>query len=127
MLTAPYTGKLWTSIRKRFIPDTTREAVEMISIIKEKTRARGARFYMFFLPNIEECLKGAYAVDISGFDYFDILHFFPHQKSELDKIRFTHDKHWNVYGHEIAAKAIVDTLRDEHIIAPKYLIYPTKQ
>jgi hypothetical protein len=121
VLKAPYTGNVWTSIYKKFIPDTTKEAIEIMNIVRERTEARGGRFYLFFLPNIEECLQGRYTNDTAGFDYFDIMRYFPSQKKELDRIRFKYDKHWNVHGHEIAAKAIIETLRDKGLLDQKYL------
>jgi hypothetical protein len=121
ILAAPYAGAFWRSVHKRFIPDTTREALEMIQIIKDKTEVKGAEFVFFFLPHILECLRGRYDVDISGFDYYDIMHFFPSRKEELDELVFQHDKHWNVKGHQLLARAIVETLIEEKILDKKYL------
>ncbi|HLA01056.1 MAG TPA: hypothetical protein VJZ24_05390, partial [Thermodesulfovibrionales bacterium] len=110
VLKAPFTGNLWTAIYKKTIPDTTKEAIGIMNIIRERTEAKGGKFYLFFLPNLEECLHGKYTNDISGFDHFDIMHYFPSQWKDLEKIKFKNDKHWNVRGHEIAAGAIVETL-----------------
>src|SRR3990172_2024399 len=110
ILKAPYTGNFWTAVYKKTIPDTTKEAIGIMDIIRERTVAKGGKFYLFFLPNLEECLHGKYTNDISGFDHFDIMHYFPSQWKDLEKIKFKNDKHWNVRGHEIAARAIVETL-----------------
>lgn len=122
VLYAPLSGPYWRSIHKKFIPDTTKEAVEMIKIVKLRTEMKGARFVLFFLPLTGECLIRNYTVDVSGFQYFDIIDFFPSQKTELDKITFNErGGHWNSYGHEIAAKAIVETLINNKIIDKQYL------
>ena len=110
ILKAPYTGNFWTAVYKKTIPDTTKEAIGIMDIIRERTEAKGGKFYLFFLPNLEECLHGKYTNDISGFDYLDIMHHLPSKWKELEKIKFKNDKHWNVRGHEIAARAIVETL-----------------
>jgi hypothetical protein len=122
-LIAPYTGRFWTSLHRKFIPDTTDEALNMIMIIKRKVEDKGGKFVLFFLPRTEECMRGSYNLDITGFDYFDIMHFFPSQKDDLDKLIIgNEDKiHWNVKGHEIAARAIVETLINENIIEKRYL------
>lgn len=112
ILKAPFTGNFWTAIYKKTIPDTTKEAIGIMEIIRERTEAKGGKFYLIFLPNLEECLHGKYTNDISGFDHFDIMHYFPSKWKELEKIKFETDKHWNVRGHEIAARAIVKTLID---------------
>jgi hypothetical protein len=115
---APVTGSLWHSLYKKHIPDTTQEAIEMLEIIKKRTERKGAKFVLFFLPETGECLWGSYVVDISGFDYFDIRRFFPSDEKELNKLRFSKkDGHWKVRGHEIAARAIVETLRNHHILS----------
>lgn len=115
---APVTGSLWHSLYKKHIPDTTQEAVEMLEIIKKRTERKGAKFALFFLPETGECLGGEYVIDILAFDYFDIRRFFPSDEKELNKLRFSKkDGHWKVRGHEIAARAIVETLRNHHILS----------
>jgi hypothetical protein len=115
---APVTGSLWHSLYKKHIPDTTQEAIEMLEIIKKRTERKGAKFVLFFLPETGECLWGDYVVDISAFDYFDIRRFFPSDEEELDELRFSKDDgHWKVRGHEIAARAIVETLRNHDILS----------
>ena len=122
VLEAPVTGRFWRSLNKHFISDTTEESIEMMKIIKLRTEMKGARFVLFFLPETGECLNKNYAVDVSGFEYFDIMRFFPSQKQELDKLKFSkREGHWNAYGHEIAAKAIVETLINNKVIDKKYL------
>jgi hypothetical protein len=121
VLGAPHTGKYWLSFRSEFIPDTTKEARNMIEIIRQRTEMKGGKFILFFLPYPNDCLKGRYDVDISGFDYYDILDYFPSDKQALQKIIFKNDSHWNVNGHEIAARAVVETLVREQIIDEKYL------
>jgi hypothetical protein len=49
------------------------------------------------------------------------MHFFPSDNEELSKLVFPDDNHWNVHGHEIAARAIVETLINENVIDKKYL------
>jgi len=121
-MTAPYTGEYFKSVHSRFVPDTTHDAMEMIEIARRETEMRGGRFILFFLPKTDECLHGSYVVDIAGFSYFDIMRFFPSAEAELNKIRFNgKDKHWNIRGQEIAAKAIVETLAADGIIDRGYL------
>ncbi len=117
------TGQYWRSIHKKFVPiDTIQEATEMIKMIKQRTEMKRARFVLFFLPETGECLRGDYTVDISNFSYLDIMDYFPSEKEELDKLKLSEeDGHWNVRGHEIAARAIVETLINEKIIPKKYL------
>jgi lysophospholipase L1-like esterase len=119
---ARYTGFIFRSIRNRFIPDTTKESQEMIKIIERETKLKGGRFVLFFLPVPEECTNGKYSVDISGFNYFDIKHFFPSEEKEIYKLRISKENvHYNIRGHEIIAKAIVETLKNERIIDGRYL------
>ena len=121
ILNAPFTGHLWYGIYRKFIPDTTEEAMDMIKIIKYKTEEKGGKFILFFLPHPNECLQGKYLINVSHFDYLDIMHYFPSQKEAIDKIKFKDDDHWSVYGHEIAARAIVETLIGQKIIHEQYL------
>lgn len=119
---ARYSGDIYKAVRSKFIPDTTKETREMIKIIERKTRLKGAKFVLIFLPKTEECLSGKYAVDISGFSYIDIMHYFPKEEPELNSLRITQkDSHWNKRWHEIAAKAIVQTLIKEDIIDKRYV------
>ncbi|MEF9438604.1 MAG: SGNH/GDSL hydrolase family protein [Candidatus Mariimomonas ferrooxydans] len=119
---ARYSGDIYKAVRSKLIPDTTKETHEMIKIIERKTRLKGAKFVLIFLPKTEECLSGKYAVDISGFSYIDIMHYFPKEEPELNSLRIAQkDSHWNKRGHEIAAKAIVQTLIKEDIIDKRYV------
>lgn len=118
---APYTKNFWRSLNKKLIPDTTLEARDIMQRIKRRTELRGGRFALFFLPTIEHCLTGRYEPDISGFDYFDIMRYFPKEPGELFRLKFRQDKHWNAEGHKIAARAIVETLVREQIIKPEFL------
>ncbi len=94
----------------------------MIKIVKLRTEMKGARFLLFFLPETGECLIRNYTVDISDFEYFDIMPFFPSQKKELDNLKFSEsDGHWNTYGHRIAAEAIIKTLIHNKVIDKQYL------
>lgn len=124
---APYTKDIWFKINRKFISDTRKESMDIMKIIQHKTEMRGGKFILFFLPHPAECLRGMYSEDVSGFGYFDIMDFFPSQKAELEKIKFPGDEHWNVKGHEIAAKAIVETLIHNKIIDKKYLKGPKQQ
>jgi hypothetical protein len=122
-LGAHFTGYYVRSVHKKLIPDTTKEAQEMMSIIERETKLKGGKFALFFLPRTGERLSGRYEVDISGFDYFDIRHYFPAEKEKLDALRINKsDGHYNRRGHEIVAKAIIDTLVNEKIIDGKYVI-----
>ena len=113
----PYTKNFWIALNKKFILDTTAESIKMIKIIKHRTEMKGAKFVLFFLPHPRECLRGSYDVDISGFNYYDIMRFFPRQKEELDKLQVSdRDHHWNVEGHKVAARGIVETLIHEKVL-----------
>ena len=121
-LSARYTGNILKYIRSKFIPDSTKESVEMIKIAERETKLRGGKFVLIFLPKPFECSNRSYAMDISRFDYLDIRHFFPSEESEVNKLRInSEDGHWNIRGHEIAAKAIVETLVENRIIDEQYL------
>lgn len=121
-VSAHYSGSYFKFIRNKFIPDTTRESQEMMKIIKEETERNGGKFVLFFLPNTVECINRRYAVDISGFNYLDIMDFFPEGESEVRNLRLSEKNyHWNKTGHETAARAIVTTLIDEGIVTKRYL------
>jgi len=127
-ISAPYTGYFFKSIRNKFIPDTTKESQEIFKIIEKETEMRGGKFILFFLPETGERLYRTYTVDISGFNYFDIMHFFPSEAEELNKMRLSKDDgHYNKTGHEIVAKAIVETLINERIIPERYLNVKLKE
>ncbi|MCC7202159.1 MAG: SGNH/GDSL hydrolase family protein [Nitrospirae bacterium] len=122
-ISAPFTGNYFKFVRNKFIPDTTRESQEMIQIIEREIKLKGGRFVLFFLPETKECLHRKYTVDISGFNYIDIMHFFPSEEDELNKIRLSADDgHYNKRGHEIAARAIIETLVKDRIIDERYVI-----
>jgi hypothetical protein len=122
-LGARFTGYYVRSIYNKLIPDTTREAQEIMKIVERETELRGGKFMLFFLPKTGERFSGNYEVDISGFDYFDIMHFFPADIDTLNKLVLSKsDGHYNRRGHEVAAKAIIDTLVDEKIIDEKYVV-----
>jgi hypothetical protein len=121
-LIAPWTKNFWQALNHMFIPDTTLESIEMMKIIKHETEMKAGKFALFFLPRPEECLQREYCLDVSRFQYFDIMHFFPAQKEELYKLVFNNDRHWNVKGHEITAKAIVETLINAGIIDGQFVI-----
>jgi hypothetical protein len=119
---APYTGMIWGFLyNKIFLADVKKQAIEMIEIVRQKIENRGGKFLLIFLPIRNERLNHAYNEDISGFHYFDIIQFFPFHEKELDNLFFDYDKHYNVNGHELVAKAIVETLIEEKILDKKYL------
>jgi hypothetical protein len=121
-ITAEYTGTYFKSIRNKFVPDTTKKSIEMIEIIERDTKLKGGKFALFFLPKTEECFNKNYTVDISAFDYFDIMHYFPSKQNGLNELIFSNkDSHWKAPGHEIAAKAIIETLLNAGIIDDQYL------
>lgn len=119
---APYTGNYFKFYRNKFIPDTTKESQEMIKIIERETKLKGGKFVLFFLPQTGERLNREYTVDVSGFNFIDIMHFFPSEEGELNKVRLSvDDGHYNKRGHEIAARAIVETLVKAQIMDERYL------
>ena len=110
---------VWTS------PDTTSECVEMITDIRARSEARGARFALFFLPQTKERRRGRYEEDISYFDYFDVMEYFPEDRRALESLEIPgSDTHWSRAGHEIAARAIVETLLEREILRPDELRDP---
>jgi lysophospholipase L1-like esterase len=124
VLTGHFTGGLAHAIRSWFIPDATREAAAVIEKARQETERRGARFALVFLPQIKECLKGAYKLDLSPFTFHDLRPFFPSDKAALASLRFKHDSHYNAAGHQIAAKAIVETLGSHGLLAEDYIRKP---
>jgi hypothetical protein len=121
-ISAQYTGFLVRSIRNKFISDTTKESQEMMNIIEREMTLKGGEFILFFLPTPKEYSGGEYVVDIYGFDYFDILDFFPSEEEKMDKLRISKSNgHYSRRGHEIVAKAIVEILATQKLLSPKYL------
>lgn len=125
-LAAPITKNFWKALFHKFVPEARdealrEEAIAMLEIIKQKTVAKGAKYALFFLPLSFESLAGEYSEKTAGLNFFNILDFFPHEKSELDLLHFKTDAHWNVKGHEIAAKAIISTLVSNHFITLDYV------
>lgn len=121
-MNAQYTGEYFRSVRRKFIPDTIRDAQEMIRLAAEETELKGGRFALFFLPRMDECISRSYVVDISGFDYLDLMQFFPSEESELNRLIISRkDAHWNILGHETAARGIMKTLVQNGIIEGKYV------
>jgi lysophospholipase L1-like esterase len=128
LFNAQYTGKNFQFLYRILTqPDTTSEAQEMLNQAKLLTEARGAKFLLIFLPRRTEASRGDYEFDISGFQYHDIRTYFPSNDSEIARIGFAEDSHWNRLGHELAAMAIVDTLIQEQLLPEKYLIYTPQQ
>ena len=97
-------------------PSTTGDALDMVDDVRRRSEARNARFALFFLPLIKERRRGYYEEDVTPFDYHDLREFFPADGAELLKLHFPTDRHWNRSGHEIAARAIVETLRREGLL-----------
>jgi len=105
--------------------DTTADAQKMLNTVKSITEAKGAHFVLIFLPRRNERING-YDVDISGFDYLDIMPFYPSKKADLNKLKIEGDGHWNRLGHEITARAILETLRQAGIVDSAHLKYSTQ-
>ena len=123
LLNGRWTRKIFRFLHSAIMsPPTTAEALEMIDYVRTKTSERGASFALFFLPQTKECERKEYEEDISFFDYFDVMAAFPEGKDELSTLRFVIDSHWNEKGHRIAARAIVDALRDAEILRPDALL-----
>lgn len=120
-LKSNYTGYFLNKLRKLWIPDTRKEAQRMMEIAKTKTEERGGTFALIFLPEPGECRTGKYNVDLSGFDYFDVLNFFPKNLDRIKQIHFSFNDHWNTKGNALAAQAVVATLVREQLIDKKYL------
>ena len=122
----------WTKNIFRFVhrtvasPNTTQEAREMLRTVRRRTQQRGARFALFFLPQTKERRTGRYEEDVSSFDFYDVMDFFPADGEALKNIRFPTDTHWNRQGHEIAARAIVETLVENELLDQPHLNQTTR-
>ena len=117
----------WTKEIFRFVhrtvtpPDTTQEAREMLNTVRKRATQRGARFALFFLPQTKERRTSCYEEDVSQFDFYDVMDFFPADAETLRTIRFPTDSHWNRHGHAIAARAVVQTLVTNTLLRPSHL------
>ncbi|MEE8480687.1 MAG: hypothetical protein V3T59_05545, partial [Desulfobacterales bacterium] len=119
---ARFSGRYFQLIYKLFPRrNTTRESLEMMRIVKTIAEKKGARFLLIFLPTPGECVLGRFYEQLSGFDYYDIRHYFPSTTKAQKKITLNRDNHWNKTGHAIAAKAILSTLIEEGILDRKYM------
>ena len=106
-----FAGRPFHLLYKRTIPDTTEQALDIVARMRSRTEGRGAQFALVFLPTTHESLKRAYDVDISRFDYTDIMAAFPSDEKGIAEITLGEiDTHWNRAGHEIAARAILESL-----------------
>ncbi len=117
---ARFTGAGWQRLFELLDPPPVEE--EAHAVIEEARRiahARGARFALLFLPHPEECLERRYRVDLSGFDFPDLMRFFPADREGIDSIHFPGDTHWNARGHAMAARAIVETLLAQGVLTPE--------
>lgn len=109
----------WTKKIFRFLhsavtsPPTTAEAVAMIEAVRTMTTSRGAGFALYFLPQTKECRLGAYEEDVSLFEFYDLMRFFPGDEASLAALRFATNTHWNPAGHELVAAAVVETLLEQ--------------
>ncbi len=124
---AKYTG---ASIRRiahwLWPPHTAEDAHIIVELARGVAQRHGARFALLFLPTPEECGAGAYRVDVSPFDVPDLRSGFPRDPAELARIRFGRDGHWNARGHELAARAIVETLTRTGALAAEDLASPAR-
>jgi hypothetical protein len=106
-----FAGRPFHWLYERTIPDTTEQALDIVARMRSRTESRGAQFVLVFLPTTGESLKQAYNVDISRFDYLDMMNAFPSDEAGIAEIVLGEvDTHWNRKGHEIAARAIVERL-----------------
>ena len=119
---APLTGNAFRKIHRKILGAVDfNDAKKMFALAKTYAADRGAHFYLYFLPQVKDLIRGRYKYDISMYEYVDIWNYFPKGTSSKEKIGFPDDGHWNCRGHEIAAFAIVDTLVKNGGLAEKYL------
>ena len=119
---APLTGDISRKIHRYLLgPIDFDDAQAMFDLIKNKSAAKGARFYLYFLPQVKDLIRGRYRYNVSRYDYLDIWDYFPAGDDAKQVIGFPDDGHWNCHGHEIAAYAIVTTLIKNDAIDKKYL------
>ena len=102
-------------------PVDIEDAKEMFNLVRKKAAAKNAAFYLYFLPQVKDLIRGEYKYDVSIYDSIDIWDYFPKGPSSKKKIGFPDDGHWNCHGHGIAAFAIVDTLVKNGSLAKNYL------
>jgi len=111
-LNAPFSGALIRALsgasagRRRAVAASH----DMLRAMAEKTASHGARFVLMFLPRTDECAARTYMQDISGFEYLDLLRYFPTAREMLDPLVFKGDGHWNEAGHRMAAEAVASAL-----------------
>ena len=119
---APLTGNAFRKIYRNLQgPIDFDDAASMFEIIEKKSAEHKARFYLYFLPQVKDLVRGRYKYDVSRYNYVDIWNFFPPGDVAKEKIGFPDDGHWNCRGHEIAAHAIVSTLIENGALNKKYL------
>jgi hypothetical protein len=122
-LNAPFTGQLFRAVLVKRPPmrDLIEESIALVSTVRSRVEAKGARFALIFLPRTEECLSRKYELDVSRFEHYDIIDDFPSVRDEIETLTFRRDLHWNAYGHRIAARAIVGTLVRNNLLEGKDL------
>lgn len=119
---APLTGKVSRKIHRAYLgPVDFNDAKEMFSLIREKSLLKGAKFQLYFLPQVKDLVRGRYKYDVSMYNYAHIWDYFPAGEVANEKIGFPDDGHWNCHGHEIAAYAIVKTLIEDDLLNKNYL------
>ena len=119
---APLTGNAMRKIYRLMIgPVDFDDADAMFELVKSKSAGKGASFYLYFLPQVKDLIRGRYKYDVSRYDYLDIWSYFPAADVAKEIIGFPDDGHWNCHGHEIAAYAIVTTLIENDALDKKYL------
>jgi hypothetical protein len=110
---ARYTGRGIERIHHLLVPPrAVEETHAMLAHAREIAEGRGARFLLLFLPHPEECLSGRYRVDVSSFEFPDLMGSFPRDREGVDAIRLPEDGHWNARGHALAAAAVARVLRE---------------
>jgi hypothetical protein len=93
-------------------PHAIEDARALMAIARHIVEERGARFAWLFLPDPRECLSGEYRVDVSTFEFPDLMSYFPSDPDGVAAIHFPNDPHWNERGHALAARAVAEALRD---------------
>ncbi|MBK7424458.1 MAG: SGNH/GDSL hydrolase family protein [Propionivibrio sp.] len=122
-INAPVSGALFRTLsggaakRQRAVD----QSLIMLNLIAEKTHAKGARFALVFLPRNNECLTRTYSLNVSRFQYLDLMDKFPSDRDGLDRLIFKGEGHWNDEGQRVAARAMVSVLVEANLIERRYL------
>jgi hypothetical protein len=58
-------------------------------------------------------------VDVSSFEFPDLMSSFPRDPEGVDAIRLPEDGHWNAAGHALAAAAVARVLREGGLLGAR--------